>query len=481
MYACQTFDCCRCLVNMKLKLLVCLWGIVGQSLLLAQELQLSFAEAEARLLATSKAMKIADAEVRAGQYEQRKASAWWWPQLQANGAYAHLSEEIEVRQSLSDFTDPAKAYIQRVLPSETLVSGLLDEVGKYTFSFPLLPQDITSVGVSAEWVAFSGGKRIYANRISRQLTAVAEINSQQVGAAERVLLVEHYYGLVLAMQSEAVCKKRYEGLQRHYRDALRLEGVGMVDKAARLLVQVSVDEASREWKQAKSAVHTAQAALKQLLEMTEEELQILPTTPLFVAEQLPAEEMFAESMRRRNHTLNTLHVEEQIARDKLRVDQSAYLPEVALFGKQTLYAHGLPSNLFPRTMIGVGFTWSLFSGLERVSQIAQTRLAQQSLAWSREEVEGELAVVVAELYATLQRAYDEIGVIDSSIALHEELLRMRRIAFAEGMVTTAEVIDAENALADVLLARLAAYYTYDVALANLLAVCGMTDDWSNYN
>lgn len=481
MYACQTFAGRHCLVNMKLKILVCLWGIVGQSPLLAQELRLSFAEAEARMLANSNAVKIADAEVRAGQYEQRKAGAWWWPQLQANGAYAHLSEKIEVRQSLSHFTDPAKAYIQRVLPSETLVSGLLDEVGNYTLSFPLLPQDITSVGVTAEWVAFSGGKRVYANRISRQLTDVAEINSQQVEAAERVLLVEHYYGLVLAMQSEVVCKKRYEGLQRHYQDALRLESVGMIDKAARLLAQVSVDEASREWKQAKSAVQTAQAALKQLLEMSDEEMQIWPTTPLFVAGQLPSEELFAESMRRRNHMLNTLHVEEQIARDKLRIDQSAYLPEVALFGKQTLYAHGLPSNLFPRTMIGVGFTWSLFDGLERESQIAQTRLAQQSLAWSREEMEGKLAVTVAELYATLQRTRDEIGVIDGSIALHEELLRMRRMAFAEGMATTAEVIDAENALSDVLLARLTAYYTYDVTLANLLAVCGMTDEWSNYN
>lgn len=481
MYACQTFAGRHCLVNMKLKILVCLWGIVGQSPLLAQELRLSFAEAEARMLANSNAVKIADAEVRAGQYEQRKAGAWWWPQLQANGAYAHLSEKIEVRQSLSHFTDPAKAYIQRVLPSETLVSGLLDEVGNYTLSFPLLPQDITSVGVTAEWVAFSGGKRVYANRISRQLTDVAEINSQQVEAAERVLLVEHYYGLVLAMQSEVVCKKRYEGLQRHYQDALRLESVGMIDKAARLLAQVSVDEASREWKQAKSAVQTAQAALKQLLEMSDEEMQIWPTTPLFVAGQLPSEELFAESMRRRNHMLNTLHVEEQIARDKLRIDQSAYLPEVALFGKQTLYAHGLPSNLFPRTMIGVGFTWSLFDGLERESQITQTRLAQQSLAWSREEMEGKLAVTVAELYATLQRTRDEIGVIDGSIALHEELLRMRRMAFAEGMATTAEVIDAENALSDVLLARLTAYYTYDVTLANLLAVCGMTDEWSNYN
>ena len=128
----------------------------------------------------------------------------------------------------------------------------------------------------------------------------------------------------------------------------------------------------------------------------------------------------------------------------------------------------------------MGFTWNLFDGLERESQIAQTRLAKQSLAWSREEAEDELAVAVAELYATLQRTCDEVKVLDASIALNEELVRMRRIAFAEGMATSAEVIDAENALSEVYLARLAAYYAYDVGLANLLALCGMTEEFGEY-
>ena len=41
------------------------------------------------------------------------------------------------------------------------------------------------------------------------------------------------------------------------------------------------------------------------------------------------------------------------------------------------------------------------------------------------------------------------------------------------MATSAEVIDAENALSEARLARLTAYYAYDVALASLLALCGI--------
>ena len=40
------------------------------------------------------------------------------------------------------------------------------------------------------------------------------------------------------------------------------------------------------------------------------------------------------------------------------------------------------------------------------------------------------------------------------------------------MATSTEVVDAETMLATVRVARLAAYYEYDVALMNLLAICG---------
>ena len=81
--------------------------------LYSQQLVLSFSEAESRMLAANEALKVAQAGVTIAGYERSKANAWWWPQVQANGMYAHLSERIEVRQPLSHFTDPAKAYCRR--------------------------------------------------------------------------------------------------------------------------------------------------------------------------------------------------------------------------------------------------------------------------------------------------------------------------------------------------------------------------------
>lgn len=465
---------------MNAKLYTFLFCVVGTGSLWAQCPAYSYAEAESMMLQSSDALKVSDAELQIARHERSKAKSWWWPHLQADGAYAHLSEPIEVRQPLSQYTDPIKEHVLQLDPSEQLITGLLDKAGSYTLTFPLIPQNVASVGLTAEWVAFSGGKRLYADKLAQQLVDVAEVNVGQTKSLKQVELVERYYGLALAQQTAEVCRERYEGLRRHYEQALRMEQVGMIDRAARLLAQVGMEEALSEWHQAQYSERNAAMALSQLLGISSDEPSLSLSSSLFIVRQLPPESVFAGQSIVANHALVLLGVEERMAHDELRMAQTAYLPEIALFGKQTLYAHGLPSNLLPRTIVGVGFTWNLFDGLKRERQISQARLAQQSLVWSRDQAEDEVSLTVSRLYANLQQLAGEARVLDTTIALHAEVLRVRQSAFAEGMATSTDVVDATHALATAKLARLAAYYAYDVALAGMLAACGMMDDFHNY-
>lgn len=447
---------------------------------MAQEVVYSFSDAKSRMFDVSRTLKLAEEEERLARVEYAKTTSWWWPRLQADGMYMHLSEKVEVRQPLSQFTDPMTTYLHENFPLGQMLSGLLDEVGKHSLTLPLLPQNITAVGLTAEWIAFSGGKRVFADRIARRSVDIAQINTQQVLAAEQVLLVKRYFGLVLAMQTTRVCHERYRGALAHYEQALKLESEGVVDKATRLLAQVNMRESKRELEHAIIAEQEEQLALKELLAIAEDSVYIVPSSSLSLDEKLPSEITFQELMLSDNYALSILNVDKCIVDEKLRMDQSAYLPDVVVFGKQTLYAQGLPSNLFPRTLIGVGFTWNIFDGLERERQITQSRIAKQSVVWSREQTESELTVVVTGLYTALLRAIEDVNVLNTTISLNEELVRMRKAAFFEGMATSSEVIDAENTLAETRLARLAAYYAYDVTLASILAVCGRMDLLDEY-
>ena len=164
-----------------------------------------------------------------------------------------------------------------------------------------------------------------------------------------------------------------------------------------------------------------------------------------------------------------------MAENRLRISQSAYLPIIALIGKQTLYAHNLPRNLMPRTMIGVGFTWNLFDGLNREAEVRTARLAKESLALGKKKAENTIGVLVQKLYTELQEAQEEAATLQATTTLSEELLRIRRKSFDEGMATSTEVVDAEVMLSKVRIAMLLAYYEFDVALATLCSVCGVPE------
>ena len=442
----------------------------------AQILSLSFDDALRQMQQGNRSLKIADKGIEAARTERDKLNALWYPSLQGAGTFVHLSEKIEVKQPLSQFTDPAKDFVHNLVPDDQFISSIRDQIGSHTLAFPLAPRNLSTVGLTAEWIVFSGGKRIRAGKIGNAMIDIARENREQTDATQRVLLAESYFGLRLAQEVVRVRQDTYNSLKRHYENALKLEAAGMIDKAGRLFAQVNMDEAQRSLEASQKEAAVLQNALRTLLNIRDT-CSIQPVSPLFINAVLPAKEEFLQTMQTENYTVNQLQLQSHIAKQQLRIEQSGYLPDIAVFGKQTLYAHGIQSNLVPRTMIGVGFTWNLFDGLAREKRIRQSKRAQQTLSIGQEKAKDDLSVGIDKLYTQMQKAQDNVRALNTTVELSEELVRIRKKSFTEGMATSTEVIDSETMLATVRVARLAAYYEYDVALMNLLALCGTPEEF----
>lgn len=228
---------------MKQILLIILLG-TGISIT-AQTLSLSFDDALRQMQQGNRSLKIADKGIEAARAERDKLNALWYPSLQGAGTFVHLSEKIEVKQPLSQFTDPAKDFVHNLVPDDQFISGILDQIGSHTLVFPLAPRNLTTVGLTAEWIVFSGGKRIRAGKIGNTMIDMARENREQADATQRILLAESYFGLRLAQEVVRVRQDTYNSLQQHYKNALKLEAAGMIDKAGRLFAQVNMDEAQR--------------------------------------------------------------------------------------------------------------------------------------------------------------------------------------------------------------------------------------------
>ena len=380
---------------------------------------------------------------------------------------------------MNQFTDPAKEYVHSILPNDQFISSLLDKIGQNTLTLPLISQNVTSIDANLTWPIFTGGKRIYASKIGKKLVSVAEVNREQVSANQQALLIESYFGLRLGQRVVEVKAETYNSLKTHYDQALKLEQQGMINRAERLVAQVSMEEAKRELESARKDLEVASQALKSLINIGEEQ-EIRTTTSLFINESIPSANYFKEMIPFNNYLVNQLKLQENIAGDQLKIGRSGYLPNIALIGKQTLYADGLDKYLMPRTMIGVGFTWNIFDGLDREKRIRQARLTSQSLAIGKEKAVSDLQVGVDKFYSQMQNAMDNVKALNTTLEMSNELVRIREKSFKEGMATSSDVVDAEVVLSKVKTAFLLAYYQYDVALANLLSICGIPETFHQY-
>ena len=419
-------------------------------------------------------LQMADKAVGIARGERQKLNAFWYPMLNASGMVVHLSNKVEVKQPLNTYTEPAKEFIQSVIPGEEFITSILNQAGKYTLSFPLLQQNLTSIDAIISWPVFTGGKRLYASRIGNRLVDIAQVGQAETRALLQTELVETYYALQLANKILEVKEQTYQSLQQHYDHALKLEANGLITKAERLFAEVNRQEAKREWEVASNEREVAHRALCSLLDI-QKEVDILPVSPLFVTENLPDSLYFKTLIPSNNYTINKLRLEESIVENRLRISKSAYFPSIALLGKQTLYAHNVPRNLMPRTLIGIGFTWNLFDGLNREADVRVSRLAQETIELEKEKVKNTLDVMVQKLYSQMKEAEEEVSTLQTTIAMSEELLRIRRKSFEEGMATSTEVVDAEVMLSTVRIAMLLAQYQFDVSLASLCSVCGVPE------
>lgn len=455
--------------------------LLCSNILLAQNTKVELTLEQSMQLAhnRNKSLKIANKEIEWAKYEHQRINSFWLPTITATGAYIHMSNKIEVKQPLSEYTNPVKDYIQSIYPGEEFITSVLDKIGSQNLIVPLAPQNLATIDANLTLPLYTGGKRIYAGKISKQMISAAKVNKEQIDAGVQILLVENYFALRLGNRIVDVKEKAYESLSMHYQNALKLEENGMINKAERLFVQVNLDESKRELEAARKDLNITQKSFKVLIKMETED-NISPVSSLFINDTIPSLAYFKGLIEDNSYASKQMKIQKEIAKNQLKIANAAYIPEIALIGKHTVFAHGIESNLLPRTFIGAGFTWNIFDGLNREKKIKQARVAQQILDIENEKVIDDNELAVDKLYNQIQNALDNIATLNTTIEMSKELLRIRKVAFKEGMATSTEVVDAEVMLSKVEIASLMAYYEYDIALINLLSVCGIPQSFDQY-
>src|SRR5690606_369853 len=129
---------------------------------------------------------------------------------------------------------------------------------------------------------------------------------------------------------------------------------------------------------------------------------------------------------------------------------------------------------------GIGLRYTFLSGSNRPRQIAAAREQLYQAEAGLREARNQVTIGVSKAYNDLESARQQYLLLDSSIELSRESLRLQQLSFREGQVTSLDVIDAQLRLGGTMVERARAAYEYDVSLARLLEISGQVDRYHDY-
>ncbi|WP_226685302.1 TolC family protein [Shewanella indica] len=443
-----------------------LWPLAAQPALAADY---SFASAWQQLLEVSDKLAAEGQEVSRAEAQQEAGRDLNLPSLNINGSYTRLEKPIEL--DLSDL-NPLASMDPATLPPA--IGGIIGSLPGSLFVTPFTEQDVFRASLQAMWPIYTGGQISAAQGI--QAAQVAE-KKQQLELARRELfttLVDRYYAVTVTQALVQTQAQLVASLEKHYSHAEKLEQQGQIARVERLNAQVALDQAKVDLGSAKRRHEMALIALSRLLHQTD----IATKSPLFMVPNSPSLPQLTELTLKQHPALRLLEAKETQAQGLVDMEKGKYFPTVFLYGNYTLYEDdSLFSKVEPDWMVGVGVKVPLLSRDGRSGKVQAAKSALLQARYTKAQTRQDLSLLVDQSYRQLLQAEEEVNALNSSLALAEENLKLRELAFNQGLSTSIDRVDAELKLSAVRTKQLAAQYRYVQAYARLMAVSGQLDEF----
>ena len=444
---------------------------------------LDFRSAADMMFENNATIKAAEKNTLLAKRQSQLINASWLPTVTMTADYTLMSNEISVSQEYASLLKP----FQEQYANEPLIPDILNYIssslGDLSFDVPIFEDDFGSIDLEVLYPIFTGTKRLYANKLAKNNETLSEINKESIGAAKYLELANIYFSLSLTESMIKVLKETYEMTNNHYSQALKMEAIGMFDKAERLIVKVALDESERNLKDAENQANVLRDALSKIIgqQSTDNGQQPITTsTPLFINEKYPQLEWFLDMMEENAYIYQQSDLHDDISKANLRLSQSNYYPVISIYGKQTIASYQVPKNLVPNTIGGISLVWDIFDGLARERNIQLTKLESEIMAETQSSLKNDIEVSVNEWHANLRQSCINADELQSSLELAQEVYRIRKKSFTEGLATSQQVLDALNLINKINLLLLTTYFEYDIALANLCCLCGIPEYFESF-
>lgn len=386
-----------------------------------------------------RSLAAAGSELDAARASERAARDARWPSVAASAGYTRLNAAPTL-----DVATPAFA-----IQSGPIFRDNQYVAGSVQMRLPLYAGGQISAGIDAAQHAVTG-----ASESERATAAVLKLD-----------VAEAYVGVLRARRALQAAVSSVDSLSAHVADVKKLVDSQSVATSDLLAARVALANAEQARVRAASALDIAQAIynrrLGQPLERSPELEDRLPADATLAAE--PFEALVSRALAARGE-LGSVAAQAEALASQSRAESGKLRPQLALTGGYTHFDNQILDRQ-DYTMIGVGFTWSLFDGGQSRNRAAALDSASRAQKSRLEDLRSQIELQVRQGWLGVQEAQARVRASAEAVAQADENLRISRELYDTGLATNTQVLDAitlqvnavnnrDNALLDVSLSSL---------------------------
>ena len=438
---------------------------------MARAADLGFTAAWERLVATSETLAAAQSVLDQARGKRAAARDLYLPEIEATANYLRLDDKVTL--SPNDLLASTEGG-ERLAP-------LLDATARSSgFSMAALDAALTStiarreqrqLALRGTWPLYAGGRIDAAQDIAAAAEKEAAEGLEAARREQFATLARLYFATALAKESLTIKEASERNLAAHLEHAIRLAEQGQIARVERLQAEAARDKARVERRKAERDLEIATLALGRLLKS---DTPLSPSQVAAIDCPLPPLSEILTGTIDQGPMLAALRAKAEQAEGSITIEKGKYHPSLALFGTYNLFEEeDLTGKVMPDWLVGVGLKVPLLERSGRSGNLQAATSSLERLHHLEEQARNDLTVLVERTHRQAAQAEEEYRGLASSLALAEETVALRHKAFAQGLATSLDVVDADLFLTGVKTQRSVAAHGFLTHLALLYGGAGL--------
>ncbi|MBL9218081.1 MAG: TolC family protein [Opitutaceae bacterium] len=342
-----------------------------------------------------------------------------------------------------------------------------------------------SVNITARQVVFAGGG-VTASVKSQQLSLDAAVLALRAVINDVLLQVRtQFYGVLVARERIKVQEQNIELLQRQLQDVKNRYEAGTVSNFEVLRAEVALANAQPALITARNDHRLAIEELRRSLGFTNIDESTVAKTPDFLGslDFTPASYELRSALstaRESRPDLQRLLKLESAAEQGVTARRAGYVPDVSVYGaydwRMNSTGSSSLSNARDGWTLGLQSSWDIFDGRATAGRVSQARSQLEQAKLAVAEARLSVDVDVRRAISTFQQATELAEASKKVVEQAEEAVRLANARFSAGTATQLDVLTSQVDLTTARLNQLQAYYSYNVAVANVRRAMGLGDE-----